>query len=435
MKLLRLFKRIVSKIFYTVYYGLLRICNFLITKNPKAIFFYPHGNCQYDGYDILNGESSNVLCLANDILRDAKFNDYQLYILYYHKERLKSYQEYCSKFGLDRLHFVFFEDKKAVRQAVFKCYTIFVDADYTQINYNVSKQRVVLLNYFGGLIKGEFFRWENHGGFKKMIKEQKKMKRMFDYHLSISDICSKFIALDNCHYYPHFVSLGFPRNDIFFRDNSDLRKQVEKLVDFQVKKIITYAPTHRDYENPNREFYDSNKATHRSIFGDVAAQELEDFENILAETGTLIIAKVHPIQQAQTSVILSKASKHILFYSELAKHIKTSLNPLLAISDSIITDYTTTVYDFLYTNRPIIYYFYDIERYRETRGFFIEPIESICAGHLTYNLAELGNAIKDIADGKDSFRTKRQFLQELFIKYLDGKSTERIKEYFFGDKK
>lgn len=426
---------LIKAIIYRIHLTAIRCHNRCVKKDKKSIFFYPHANCKYDGYDILNGDSSNVLCLVNDILKDSKFNDYQLYILYYHKERLKSYQEYCSQFGLERIHFVFFEDYKAIREAIFKCYTIFIDADYTRINYRVSNQRVVLLNYFGGLIKGEFFRWENHGGFKRMIKEQFEMKRMFDYHLSISDICSKFIALDNCHYYPHFISLGFPRNDIFFWDNSQLRKQVEELVNFQVKKIITYSPTHRDYENPNREFFDSKKITCRSIFGDVTEQELEDFENILSETGTLIIAKVHPIQQAQTTVISSKASKHILFYSELAKHIKTSLNPLLAISDSIITDYTTTVYDFLYTNRPIIYYFYDIERYRETRGFFIEPIESICAGHLTYNLSELGNALKDIVMGNDPFRTKRQFLQELFIKYLDGKSSERIKEYFFEKQK
>ena len=431
MRIIRLFKGIVSSMLHSIYYGLLRICNCLVTKDKKAIFFYPHNNCQYDGYDILNGESSNVLCLLNDILRDYKFNDYQLYILYYHKDRLRSYYDYCSQFSPKRIHFVFFEDKKAFWQALFRCYTVFVDSDnYARISCKVEKQRIVLLNYFAGLMKGEFFRWENHGGFKRMIKEQKQMKRVFDYHLSISDVCSKFIALDNCHYYPHFVSLGFPRNDIFFRDNTELRKQVEELVDFPVKQIVTYVPTHRDYENPNREFYDSNKAVRRSIFGDVTDPELDAFENILAETGTLIIAKIHPVQQAQTTVVSSKASKHILFYSEVAKHIKTSLNPLLAISDSIITDYTTTVYDFLYTNRPIIYYFYDIERYRETRGFFIEPIESICAGHVTYNLSELGNAIKDIADGKDPFRIKRQFLQELFIKYLDGKSTERIKEYF-----
>ena len=426
-KIFQLFKDIIIQIRLII-----NTChNRCVKKNKKSIFFYPHGNCRYDGYDMINGESSNVLCLFNNILKDSQFNDYELYILYYHKNRLDDYKEYCKDSKFDRLHFVYYTEKKCIKNAVFNSYTIFTDSDYTRIKYKVSTQRVVLLNYFGGLMKGEFYRWTKFGGFKKMLAEQKLMYRIFDYHLSISDICSKFIALDNCHYYPHFLSLGFPRNDIFFKDNTSLRKQIEALFDFKIRRIITYVPTHRDYENTKRIFYSSNIATSRSVFGHVTKEELMNFERTLAETETLIIAKVHPIQQAQTEIISKDTSQHIVFFSELGKHIKTSLNPLLAISDSIITDYTTAVYDFLYTNRPIVYYFYDIKEYRATRGFFIEPIENICPGHLTYNLSELSNAVKDIADGKDVWYEKRRFMQELFIKYLDGKSTERIKNFFF----
>ena len=407
------------------------LCNKLTEKNPKAVFFYPHENCGLDGYDILNGESDNVLCLFNDMIRDSRFNDYQFYLLYYHDDRLQSYKDYCKRFNLDRIHFVRFKDGKGTRKAISKCYTIFTDSDYTRIQYKVSTQRAICLNYFGGLIKNEFHRWTNHGGFDKMLKEQKDMYRMYDYHLSISDISSKFIALDNCHYYPHFISLGFPRNDILFKDYSALRNQIENLVGFKINKLITYVPTHRDYENPAREFYDAGKATKRSIWGHIPESELQDLEQTLAETGTLIIAKVHPIQQAQTSVVNTEGSKHILFYKDLVQKITTSLNPLLSISDSIITDYTTTVYDFLYMDRPIIYYFYDIERYRETRGFFIEPIESVCAGHITYNMEQLQAAIRDIAEGKDPEKQKRAFLRQLFIKYDDANATQRIKDYFF----
>ena len=46
-----------------------RFINQRTKKNPKAVFFYPHENCRLDGYDILNGESDNVLCLFNDIIK------------------------------------------------------------------------------------------------------------------------------------------------------------------------------------------------------------------------------------------------------------------------------------------------------------------------------------------------------------------------------
>lgn len=408
-----------------------KIVNKTTKKNHKAIFFYPHKNCSLDGYDILNGESDNVLCLFNDMLRDPRFNDYEFFVLYYHKDRLQSYKEFCKDYSPNRIFFVPHDDKVKKFKALCHCYTIFTDSDYTRIQYKVSTQRTVCLNYFGGLIKNEFHRWENHGGYKKMLQEQAEMHRIYDYHLSISDICSKFIALDNCHYYSNFLSLGFPRNDVLFKDHSALRKQIENLVGFKFKKLITYVPTHRDYENSTREFFDASKATTRSIWGHVTAEELDSLEQTLAETDTLIIAKVHPVQDAMTKVISKEASKHILFYKDLAQNIKTSLNPLLAISDSIITDYTTTIYDFLFMDRPIIYYFYDVEQYRATRGFFIEPIESICAGHMTYNIGDLQKAIHEITEGKDPEKQKRQFLRQLFIKDNDGNSTKRIKDFFF----
>ena len=409
----------------------LKLCNALKKKNDKAIFFYPHHNCLYDGYDVLNGQSSNTLCLFNSILADSEFSDYELYVLYYHEDRLQSYLDFCKNFLPTRVHFVFFRNKRDVWKAISRCRTIFTDTDYTRIFYRTRKQVVVCLNYFGGLIKSEFYRWTSHGGFKNYINEQKKMFYLYDYHLSISDICSKFIALDNCHYYSHFVSLGFPRNDVFFNDNSCLRKQVEDFVDFKVDKIVVYVPTHRDYENPDRDLFNPNEVKKRTIWGSVDVAELAKLEKTLAETNTLIIAKVHPIQEAQTTVISKKTSRHVIFYSELAKYVKTSLNPLLAISDSIITDYTTTVYDFLYLDRPIIYYFYDVKQYRESRGFFIEPIESVCAGHMTYNLNMLSDAIRDLAEGRDPYKQKRKFLQELFIRDLDGCACERIKNFFF----
>lgn len=410
---------------------LLRLYNNMIKKEKLNVFFYPHENCRLDGYDILNGDSDNVLCLFNDMIRDPKFNDYHFYIIYYCDDRLLDYQNYCMNFRPQRIHFINYRNRGGIYKAICRCFTIFTDTDYTRIYYKSSKQRSICLNYFGGLIKNEFHRWTNHGGFKKMLQEQRDMYRLYDYHLSISDVCSKFIALDNCHYYPHFLSLGFPRNDVLFKDHSALRKQIEEIVGFSFKRIITYVPTHRDYENPEREFFDKSKTSKRSIWGDVTEEELESLEETLAETETLIIAKVHPIQHSQTNVVNERSSRHILFYKDLVQKISTSLNPLLAISDSIITDYTTTVFDYLYMDRPIIYYFYDIDRYRQTRGFFIEPIESICAGQMAFNLGDLQKAIRNIANGQDPEMEKRNFLRQLFIKDIDANATQRIKNFFF----
>lgn len=409
------------------------VYNSLTSKNEKSIFFYPHTNCKNDGYDILNGESDNVLCLFNSIIRDPKFKDYDLFVLYYHKERLDSYIKYCECYHR-HVTFVYADESINYFRNFAKCKYVFLDNSFDKLFYKSNKQNFICLNYFGGLIKNEFFKWESNGGYKRMLKEQHDMYKLYDYHLSISEICSKFIALDNCLYYPRFLNFGFPRNDIFFRDNTELRNRIKAHVDFNVKHIITYVPTHRDYENPSKTLYDKNKIKkNRTIFGDLTDTEKVLLETVLEETQTLIIAKVHPIQER--ACINNEVSKHIIFYGDLIKSIKTSLNPLLSISDFMITDYTTAVYDFLYTGRPIIYYFYDYTEYKDSRGFFINPIQSICAGHISYNISELVDAIRDLSNLSDPYRNKRQFIQELFIKHLDGNSTERIKDYFFPNTK
>ncbi len=407
-----------------------KIHNTFIKKDEKSVLFVPHYNCKYDGYDILNGDSDNVLCLFNYMINDSRFYGFHFSLVYYHKDKIDEYKKYLSSYPDIQFSLIYKDRCSQFRRLFYKCSTIFTAETYALYPYKTKNQKVICLNYFGGLIKNEFHRWTKHGGYRRMLQEQDMVNRCYDYHLSLSDISSKFIALDNCIYYPKFLSLGFPRNDIFYTDQSFLRTQIEKLVNFNVKKILTYVPTHRDYENPLRKsFYNNNKIHTRTIWGQVAEEDYLQFEKNLIDSDVLIIAKIHPRQEK--SLINSLKSSHILLYSDLVKHINTSLNPILAISDGIITDYTTTVYDYLHLNRPIIYYFYDIDDYRASRGFFIEPIESICAGHIVYNILELSNAIKEIADGKDSYQKKRQFIRELFLKNIDGFSSKRIVDFFF----
>ena len=102
----------------------------------------------------------------------------------------------------------------------------------------------------------------------------------------------------------------------------------------------------------------------------------------------------------------------------------------MAISDVMITDYTSAVFDYLNVNNPIIYYFYDIERYIGTRGFIINPMAPLIAGEVTKNLHELSHAIEDQSNGVDLYKDKREFLSDLIIRYKDANAASRIKDYF-----
>ncbi len=408
------------------------IINRLKKKGDHNIMFVPHANASSDNYDLLNNESDNVLCFLNNLLRDHKYDDYHFYIGYYDRNKLNQYLTYCSNFKPERLHFYLATDIVSLQKSLCNCSLIFTDETFRKYRIKTKSQRIVCLNYYAGFMKNDYYRILNHGGYKRMLKEQNNMHNSYDKIISTSDISAMFLSVEDCMYYGDILPLGFPRNDIFYQDNSELRKRIESIIQIPFDKIFTYVPTHRDYENESRkDFYDKDSMIERSIFGPVSESQLQSLEETLEKNNSIIIAKVHPVQ-ARGILKCDKSSKRIIYYHDLVTKITTSLNPLMAISDFLITDYTTAVYDYMHADRPIIYYFYDIDKYVGSRGLFIDPIEPICAGEIVYDIENLCKSIDRLCNGGDSYKFRRRFITDLLIKYRDGNSCERIKEYFLS---
>lgn len=140
---------------------------------------------------------------------------------------------------------------------------------------------------------------------------------------------------------------GLPRNDVFFRDNQHqvcLLKNGLRII--PSSRIALYAPTFR-----NGLF----------LFG------LPDFESLhrkLESTTNntwVIIVRFHPNDQSRTSEITF--SDWLIDGSSLP-----DMQDLEVASDLLITDYSSSVYDFLLQQKPIIRFASDLEHYKEERG-------------------------------------------------------------------
>lgn len=407
--------------------------NKLIYKQEDNILFIPHYNSNKDNYDILNADSDNVLSLFLSIIKDPRLRNKHLYLGYYNTEKLNLYKQFCAENSVQAVSFFKVDNLIELYNAFCKCPLIFTDEIFRNYPIKTKKQTIVCLNYYAGFMKNDFFKIKNHGGYNQLKKEQNRIYKYYDYILSTSDLSCMFLTVEDCVYYGNTLPLGFPRNDIFFQDNSNLKNQLKSIIDVEFENIITYVPTHRDYENIDRkDFYDPKSCKPRTIFGVLSEDEIRSIDNTLENTKSIIIAKVHPVQ-AKSNIEHNKF-KRVIYYHDLAKKITTSLNPLLAITDCLLTDYTTAVYDFAYMDKPIIYYFYDIEKYTKTRGLFLNPIDPICMGKITYNVNEMCIQIKNFALGHDEFKEKRRVISNLLIKYKDGNSSERIKNFFLLNK-
>lgn len=406
-------------------YSLARFLNRLTRKDKKTIMFVPHHNCLNDGYDIINYKSDNVLCLLNSVLQDDRYSGYTFNIVYYHREKLSYYQNNCERYN-HNLRFVYFDNFIRFYRAFCQSSLIFTDEYVSRYPYKCKNQKSVCLNYFPAPFKEGLYA-SQFNSVASITKMAKSINGSYDMLVSVSDLSSKLIAISCQFNYAHCVTLGFPRNDVFYADNNQLMSKVIETLGINASKIFLYVPTHRDYENPKRKQFDGTQSN-SLIMGLQNSAELEKINHFLEVNDAIIIAKLHPIQCDYLKSI--SLCSRIVSYHEISSRITLSLNELMTVSDCLITDYSSAVFDYFNTNRPVIYHVYDYEKYVLSRGFTINPIEPLCAGIFSHNTCELINAMKSVIDGKDAYKDKRQFIADLLFTHKDNQSALRIKDYF-----
>ena len=209
---------------------------------------------------------------------------------------------------------------------------------------------------------------------------------------------------------------GFPRTDLFFDEKSvtkekkALYKKYPKLKD---KKIILFAPTYRG-SKVDEANYDFSKLDLDKIY--------ESFKDEY-----IFIFKWHPalynnIQNGKVKNI--DYDKYNDFYIDLSE--ERDINSLLLISDILITDYSSVIFDWAFLDKPIIYFTYDLEEYENGRGLYF-PFKDYVYGSISTDSKELIKAIKD----KKLCEDKRTKFKKQFLDACDGTSTKKTYEWIF----
>jgi CDP-glycerol glycerophosphotransferase (TagB/SpsB family) len=91
------------------------------------------------------------------------------------------------------------------------------------------------------------------------------------------------------------------------------------------------------------------------------------------------------------------------------------LYELLAQADMLVTDVSSVYVDFLVTQRPQILYFPDMQRYEETRGLLLQPLEDFAPGPIVRAFPELLAQLDMWISGEDPWRGRRERLRDLMI--------------------
>jgi CDP-glycerol glycerophosphotransferase len=107
------------------------------------------------------------------------------------------------------------------------------------------------------------------------------------------------------------------------------------------------------------------------------------------------------------------------------------ITDLYLISDVLITDYSSAMFDFAGTGRPMLFFTYDLERYRDSvRGFYFD-FEAEAPGPLLATSAEVIEALRDSSAVPDRYAGAYQAFAAKYAALEDGQAAERVVDRLF----
>ena len=312
------------------------------------------------------------------------------------------------------IKFLFFEQKSgfsAIKNlfAFLKLYAtsrvVIIDDYFRMLNLVKKRKGVKLVQLWhacGAFKTFGYTRLGKTGGALQISKSH----RVYDYAI----VSSKEVV-------PHYAEgfgisdknvspLGVARCDVFF--DGEYKKTVrEKLYSrypaLKDKKVVLFAPTFRG-RGQQSAYYPEDKF------------DVNAFADSLGKEYALIV-KLHPFCKEKPQIRKDLENRVFDLSGE------DELNDLLFVTDLLITDYSSVVFEASLLDIPMLFYVFDLEEYIESRDFYYD-FKSFIPGKEVRTQKELVSCILN----SDFEQEKTEAFKNRFFDYKDGCSSQRAAE-------
>ncbi|MDR0900622.1 MAG: CDP-glycerol glycerophosphotransferase family protein, partial [Methanobrevibacter sp.] len=230
--------------------------------------------------------------------------------------------------------------------------------------------------------------------------------RNYDYAIVSSDEIRRFYAEGFGISDEKVIATGIPRTDIFFDEEygSKVSKEVySQYPSLKDKKVILFAPTFRGMGKEDA-FYPMDKFNIEELFDSL--DNKEDY---------ILIIKHHPFITKKTK-IPDKYKNNVIDLSA-----KSEINDLLFVTNLLITDYSSVIFEASLLDIPMLFYGYDLDEYIRDRDFYYD-YRAFVPGKIVKNFESLSESIN--SNDFDSYKVNE--FKHRFFDDLDGKSSERV---------
>ena len=201
---------------------------------------------------------------------------------------------------------------------------------------------------------------------------------------------------------------GYPRNDLLSSAEqatvgADVRARLGIAED---ATVVLYTPTWRDDEA----FADGRPAVPLAL-------DLDAFRRGLGDDHVLLV-RAHNMVTGRSEISASPQVHDVSMWPDV--------RDLYAAADVMVTDYSSTMFDFAITGRPIVFFAYDLERFSRTvRGFYFDLLPE-APGPVARTTAEVVDALLNLRDVSRDHAGRYADFRERYTALEDGHATERV---------
>ncbi len=254
--------------------------------------------------------------------------------------------------------------------------------------------------------------WHGGGSYKKVAIAEKSKSDIYkkrtkdnvkntDVFISSSKIFTDEVIKNNFYYTGKILEIGMPRNDILFEHekHDEIRKKVLDQYNIDENKfVVLYAPTWR---------YDESKLE------EINFKELKEHLERKFGKEVEIIYRAHIHMQKNKISGLINGSNY------------EDMQDLLIAADALITDYSSSIWDYSFLYKPCFLFCPDLNYYIENRGFIIDIHE------WGFPVCESNESLMKQIDEFDleSFKRNMDKHHNMLQSYETGKASENIAKY------
>lgn len=206
------------------------------------------------------------------------------------------------------------------------------------------------------------------------------------------------------------LELGYPRNDELMDVTEEECRRIRKKLGIpEEKRVILYAPTWRE-----------NQHTPGAGYQFQLPVDFRRWKEVLGDEYVVLFRAHYFITN---SFDLNAFKGFVYDVSGM-----DDINQLYLAADVLITDYSSVFFDYANLERPILFYMYDYEQYKnEMRDFYFDI--HMLPGPVLIEQEDVLISLKNLSDTVDKFEKKYMEFNKVFNPHRERCSEKYLKEW------